>query len=240
MPTVYITGAAGGIGVALAHAFAAQGYSAVLQYHQNKEKAESLQKELTEQFPVSVRTVCADISDPDQVERMFKECGGADVLVNNAAIAPPACLTADLSVQQWQRVIDVNLNGTFYCTQCAVRSMMFTGGRIINISSVWGVCGGACETAYSASKAGIIGMTRALARELGSCGITVNCIAPGVIDTPMNAHLSPQELAELAQRTPLGRIGTPQEVAAVAVFLASAEARFITGQVLGVDGGFVG
>lgn len=240
MPTVYITGAAGGIGVALAHTFAAQGYSAVLQYHQNKEKAESLQKELTEQFPVSVRTVCADISDPDQVERMFKECGSADVLVNNAAIAPPACLTADLSVQQWQRVIDVNLNGTFYCTQCAVRSMMFTGGRIINISSVWGVCGGACETAYSASKAGIIGMTRALARELGSCGITVNCIAPGVIDTPMNAHLSPQELAELAQRTPLGRIGTPQEVAAAAVFLASEGARFITGQVLGVDGGFVG
>lgn len=240
MPVVYITGATGGIGTALARAFAAQGYSVVLQYRQNEAKANSLQKELSGLFSVPVRTVCADISDPEQVGRMFAECGKADVLVNNAAIAPPACLTADLSAQQWRQVIDVNLNGTFYCTQCAVRSMMFTGGRIINISSVWGVCGGACEAAYSASKAGIIGMTRALARELGSCGITVNCIAPGVIDTPMNAHLSPSELAELAQRTPLGRIGTPQEVAAAAVFLASEGARFITGQVLGVDGGFVG
>ena len=163
--------------------------------------------------------------------------GTVDILVNNAAIGCIKLFT-DMSEIEWQRILSVNLTGAFNCTSAVLRDMIRKkSGHIINISSMWGVTGASCEVAYSATKAGLIGMTKALAKEVGPSNIRVNCIAPGVIDTEMNANLSREDIDALTEETPLGIIGTPLDVAKCALFLSESE--FITGQVIGVNGGMV-
>ena len=234
MSVILVTGGTGAIGSAIAAEFAKTD-DVVITYKSRADEAERLCRELR------CQAVQADVSDYDSarraVEQVVHDYGRLDVLVNNAGIAQIKLFT-DMTPEDWSRIISVNLTGVFNMTQAAVKPMISRkSGAVVNISSVWGVYGGACESAYSASKAGIIGLTKALSRELGASGITVNAVAPGVIDSPMNSsHLDPQELADLAEQTPLCRLGQPEEVAKAVRALA--ENRFITGQVLGVDGGF--
>ena len=234
MSVILITGGTGAIGRAIAEEFA-QTDDVVMTYNTSDEEARRLCRKL------HCGAVRADVSDYTSAERAVQQVlcdfGKIDVLVNNAGISQIKLFT-DITPEDWNRVISVDLTGVYNMTHAAVKSMISRKcGAVVNISSVWGVYGGACESAYSAAKAGVIGLTKALARELGASGITVNCIAPGVIDSPMNsAHLTPEELSELAEQTPLCRLGQPSEVAKAVRALA--ENRFITGQVLGVDGGF--
>ena len=186
----------------------------------------------------AVRCDVADYASCEATaEKVLKDYGRIDVLVNNAGISQIKLFT-DITPEDWQRVMNVDLNGVYNMTHAVIRSMINRkSGAVVNVSSVWGVYGGACESAYSAAKAGVVGLTKALARELGASGITVNAVAPGVIDSPMNSsHLNAEELRELADQTPVCRLGKPSEVAKAVRALA--ENRFITGQVLGVDGGF--
>ena len=229
MSVVLITGGSGAIGEALVREFAATD-DVIFTYNTRSERvcenALSLQMDVADAN--SVR---------EAVKRVLREYSHIDILVNNAGISLIKPFL-DTSAEEWQRMIDVDLTGVFNVTKAVVPAMVSRkSGAVVNISSVWGVHGASCEVAYSAAKAGVIGFTKALAKELGPSGITVNAIAPGVIDSPMNsAHLNDRELAELAETTPLGRLGQPEEVAkAVRSFV---ENRFITGQVLGVDGGF--
>ena len=165
--------------------------------------------------------------------------GQPDVLINNAGVSSQQLFT-DVTEEEYDRIMDTNLKGPFLCTKEVLPGMIYRkSGCIINISSMWGQVGGSCETIYSASKAGLIGLTKALAKEEGPSGIRVNCIAPGVIDTKMNAMHSEETMQALKEETPLERIGTPQDIANAALFLASDQASFITGQVLGVNGGMI-
>ena len=234
--TVYITGASGGTGSALAKRFHAAGCRVALFWH-NDPAACALASELGE----GAAAFRCDVADCASADAAFSEAesalGAADVLINNAGVALFGLLQ-DCTDADFDRVIGVNLKGVFNCCRRALPAMIAAkSGAIVNVSSMWGVAGASCEAVYSASKAGVIGLTKALAKEVGPSGITVNCIAPGVIDTPMNAALTPEAKAALAEETPLGRLGTPDEVAEAAAFLA--EARFITGQTLCVDGGFL-
>lgn len=234
MSVVVVTGGTGTIGRAIAAEFAKTD-DVIITYNSRREEAERISAELR------CRAVHADVSDRASVdgaaEEILREYGHADILVNNAGISQIKLFT-ETTGEDWERMIGVNLTGCFNMTQALVSSMISRrSGAVVNISSVWGVHGASCEAAYSASKAGMIGLTKALARELGPSGVTVNCIAPGVIDSPMNsAHLSEEELADLCGQTPLMRLGSAEEVAKAV--RAVAENRFITGQVLGVDGGF--
>lgn len=239
MKTVLITGGSRGIGAAAVHAFAAAGWQVALGYNTGKPQALAL----CAQYPDRVQAFCADVSSRHQVQAMFAAAkvafGQVDALICNAGIAQQALFT-DTTEADWQRMMDVHLTGAFHCCQCALPDMIRQRfGRIIMISSMWGQVGGSCEVAYSAAKAGLIGFTKALAKEEAPSGITVNCVAPGVIDTDMMAGFSVQDKLDLAQETPAGRLGTPQDVAAALLFLASDDAAFITGQVLGVNGGLV-
>ena len=241
MKTVLITGASGGIGSAMAETFAKNGYAVALHYFTNKEKAEIQAQTLCENGYQAI-AVQADVADKQQVANMVQtvtaQTGNIDVLINNAGIANQNIIT-DVTEKEWQSLVSVNLGGPFFCIQEVLPHMVRKKqGIIINISSVWGVCGASCEVAYSTTKAGLIGLTKALAKEVGPSNIRVNCIAPGIIETKMNAPLSAEALTELKEATPLGRTGTTQEVAALALFLASEEAAFITGQTISVDGGF--
>ena len=191
----------------------------------------------------SVITVRADVSKADEVDFLFSEVekafGGADILVNNAGIAQQKLFT-DITMQDYDKMFDCNVKSVFNCCQRALPHMIHNKyGRIINISSMWGVAGASCEVHYSASKAAVIGMTKALAREVAPSGITVNCIAPGVIDTPMNKGFDSETMDCLKDETPVGRIGSPEEVAKAVKFFAERDSGFITGQILGVDGGFI-
>ncbi|MCM1165602.1 MAG: 3-oxoacyl-ACP reductase FabG [Lachnospiraceae bacterium] len=236
MSTVLITGGTGAIGAAVAEVFAKTD-DVVFTYNERGERAE----ELKAKFHCSAvrMNVCDRNSVEAAVQSVLREFGHIDVLVNNAGIAliKPFLETTE---EDWRRMIDVDLTGVFNVTRAVVPSMVSRkSGAVVNVSSMWGVCGASCEVAYSAAKAGVIGFTKALAKELGLSGITVNAVAPGVIESPMNsACLSAEELAELAAETPLNRLGKPSEVAKAVRALA--ENRFITGQVLGVDGGFGG
>lgn len=242
MKTVWITGASGGIGNAAARLFAEEGYQVAAGYCRGAEQAESLCAELR-RAGHAAEAFCADLTDPAAVAQALQAIesafGGVDVLVNNAGIAGQKLLT-DTTDDEWRRMFAVNVDSVFYCCRAVIPQMVRRqSGRIVNVSSVWGVRGASCEAAYSASKAAVIGLTKALAKELGPSGICVNCVAPGVIDTPMNACFDRQTMASLAEDTPLCRIGTPEEAAQAIVFLASDRARFITGQTLCADGGFM-
>lgn len=227
-----VTGASRGIGAAVARALRRDGWRLILNYNRSEAEALLLAREL------DAEAVCCDVSDPEQVEEMFRKAGGVDLLVNNAGIAHSGLLT-DLTEEGWRRLLSVNTDGAFRCSRCAIPHMVRQkSGCIIFVSSVWGLHGASCEAAYSASKAALIGLTRALAKELGPSGIRVNCVAPGVIDTDMLSSLGADDRAALVDDTPLGRLGTPADVAELVAFLASGRAAFITGQVVGIDGGF--
>ena len=240
--TVLITGGSRGIGAAAVRAFAQAGYAVALNYCRSRDAALRLAEELTAQGH-TVLPVQADVSDPDQVRHMVDNvldnfCQ-LDILICNAGTAWRGLL-CDLTDQDWHRLRGTDLDGVLYCCRAVYRHMVSRKqGRILTVSSMWGRSGASCEAAYSAAKAGVIGLTQALARELGPSGITVNCVAPGVIDTEMNAGLTPEDLHALSEETPLGRLGTPEDVARALLFLASPEAGFLTGQVLGVDGGYL-
>ncbi len=240
--TVFITGASRGIGRATALAFASAGYGVAAGYLHAEEDIQSLMGGFAQSGVMAV-AVRGDVADPQAVEHMIASVhtslGGIDVLINNAGVAHTALLS-ETGTESWQRLMDVNLTGVYHCCRGALPDLIARNGVILNVSSVWGVLGGSCEAAYSAAKAGVIGLTKALAKELGPMGVRVNCVAPGVIDTDMLSNLSLEDKAELACRTPLGRLGAPEDVANALLFLASPQASFLTGQVLGVDGGFFG
>jgi len=234
MRTVLITGGSRGIGAACVRRFAAAGDRVLFLYRSNTAAAEALSAE------TGATGYLCDVGNPEAVSRLFSQLSAeVDVLVNNAGIAGFS-LFQDLSEEEWDRILGVNLSGAFRCTKAVLPDMISRQkGCVINISSMWGQVGASCEVAYSAAKAGLIGMTKALAKEVGPSGIRVNCVAPGVIDTGMNASHSPETMAALAEETPLGRIGTPQEVAETVFWLASEQASFLTGQVIAPNGGFV-
>ncbi len=229
MKTAIITGGTGAIGKALVAEFS-KDYNVVFTYASNKDEAVILSEKYN-----AVAVQC-DLSDPKETEKLAPYIKDCCLLINNAGISQIKLFT-DITDDDWNKMVGVNLSGVFYLTRAVVPAMVhYKDGSIINISSVWGVHGASCEVHYSAVKAGVIGLTKALAKELGPSNIRVNCIAPGVIDSKMNSHLSEDELLELTDSTPLGRTGTPAEVAHSARFFE--QNRFTTGQILGVDGGF--
>ena len=233
--TVLISGGDRGIGAAAARAFYAAGYRGAVFYHTNAEAAAALQKELP-----GVLAVQCDVASRASCELAFRAAeqalGRVDVLVSNAGIAQQKLFT-DITPEEWQRMLDVNLTGAFNLCQLALPGMIRRkAGRILTVSSMWGQTGGSCEVHYSAAKAGLIGLTKALAKEEGPSGITVNCVAPGVIDTDMMASFTAEDKAALAEETPVGRLGTAEEVAKLLLYLAGEDAGYITGQVFGVNG----
>ena len=233
---VLITGGSRGIGAACVRAFAAKGCRVAFIYHMAHEAAKAVADE------TGAKAICADLSNAAEATRAAKEAisflGGVDVLVNNAGVSQIKLFT-DLTDEDWRKMLSTNLDSAFYMTREIAKGMIAAhSGRIINIGSMWGKVGASCEVHYSAAKAGLRGMTLALAKELGPSGITVNCIEPGVIATEMNAALDEKTKAALASETPLCRLGSAEEVAAAVLFLASPAAGFITGQCIGVDGGF--
>lgn len=242
-PAVLITGASRGIGAACARRFAQAGWNVGVNYFHSRQQALELVEEL-EKLGVRAAALQGDVSQSQQaaalVEETQREFGALDALVCNAGVAGVQALLTDLTDEQWRWTAGTNLDGVVYTMRAAIPGMVRRQkGSIVTISSMWGLTGGSCEAAYSAAKAGVIGLTRAMAKELGPSHIRVNCVAPGVIDTDMNAHLSSQDMQALAEETPLGRIGRPEDVAEGVFFLTSAAADFITGQVLAVDGGMV-
>ena len=233
---ILITGGSRGIGAACVKAFTELGDRVFFIYHNNHAAAED----------VIVRTgaqaLAVDISDPEAanyaVSKAIETLCGVDVLINNAGIAQISMMQ-DVTDADWRRMIDTNLSSAFYISRAVIPHMVRQGrGSIVHIGSMWGKTGASCEVAYSAAKAGIRGLTMSMAKELGPSHIRVNCVEPGVIATEMNASLDEETCRILADETPLGRIGMPGEVAQAVVFLAGDAASFITGQILGVDGGF--
>ncbi|MGN0778500.1 MAG: elongation factor P 5-aminopentanone reductase [Aristaeellaceae bacterium] len=239
---VLITGGSRGIGAACVRAFAREGWSVVFFYQHAQDAAEALCAALRgEGLDVSCR--CCDVADRDAVLRTVRELLRTwhrfDALVNNAGVAHIG-LFSDMSEEAWDTLFAVNVKGAFNVTQAVLPAMLDQRrGAIVNVSSMWGEVGASCEVAYSAAKAALIGMTKALAKEVGPSGVRVNCVSPGVIDTDMNAELTEDDLSALADETPLGRIGQAQEVASAIVYLCGEGASFITGQTLGVSGGLV-
>lgn len=233
---VLITGGSRGIGRACVERFCAAGHEVAFFYRERQEEAKALAAR------TGALAFACDVSEPAAVRvgvaAVICALGGLDILVNNAGIAQIK-LMRDITDEDFRRMIDTNLTGAFTVSREAQGAMIGQQwGRIVNIGSMWGKTGASCEVHYSAAKAGIRGLTMAMAKELGPSGITVNCVEPGVIDTEMNASLTPEVREELTGETPLCRLGKPEEVAAAVAFFVSDEASFITGQILGVDGGF--
>lgn len=236
-----ITGGATGIGRAACVLFAKNGYNVIIGYNKSEIDALGLEKEICSSGG-RAKAVKADVSVPEEAAGLVFACldnfGTPDVLVNNAGIALPQKLITETSPDEFRRLLEVNIVGSFNCSREVLPHMIRKqSGSIVNVSSIWGRVGGSCEVAYSASKGAVISFTKALAKEVGPSGIRVNCVAPGVIDTKMNADLSEETKKALAEAAPLGRIGTPEEVAGTILFLAGGGASFVTGAVLDVDGG---
>lgn len=234
---VLITGASGGIGSAIAKRFAESGYAVVLQYRKNKDSAE----QTAAAFPKGTGHLCirCDLNERDDVQDLVSEIhrrfGTVSVLVNCAGIALPQKLFTDTTDEEYEIIFNSNVHSMMRLTRFLTDDLRQNHGAVVNISSMWGVVGASCEVLYSASKAAVIGFTKALAKELAPSDVTVNAVAPGLIPTAMNAHLSPEDLNAFRLDTPLNRLGTPEDVAESVFFLANA--RFITGQVLCCDGG---
>ena len=236
-----VTGASGEIGAEIARQLAKSGYAVVINYNSGKAAAERLCGEL---LSCGAKAICigADVSNKAQVDGMFLKAeqtfGKVDVLVNNAGVSSIKML-CDVDEAEWDRTFDINVKGAYLCCNAASGKMIHNKfGRIINISSVWGVRGASCEVHYSASKSALIGFTKALAKEYALSGITVNCVSPGFIDTKMNAHISDCDKAALFEEIPVGRAGTPFEVARAVCFLCDENSGYITGQNICVDGGW--
>ena len=237
MKTVLITGGSRGIGRAMVELFAKKGYAVAFTYRSSHDLATELSAQ------TGALAICADSTSYDDVKKAVditrEKLGNIEILINNSAVSDFSLFT-DMTLDAWRAVFSENVDGAFMYTREVLPDMINAkSGRIINISSMWGIVGASCEVAYSASKAALIGMTKALAKELGPSGITVNCIAPGIINTEMNARLSCEELAALCEDTPVMRLGSPDEVAEAALFLASDAASFITGDVMNVSGGYI-
>lgn len=237
LKTVLITGASRGIGAETARLFADNGYKVIINYNSSREKAEKLAAE-TGGFAVK-----ADVSDISETEKMVSEIiekfGKIDVLVNNAGISVTGPFDM-ISSEDARKIFDINVFGTLNCTKFVLPHMIRRKyGKIVNVSSMWGETGASCEVHYSATKAAIIGFTKALAKEVGPSGINVNCVAPGLIMTEMNSCYSAEEIEEIIEEIPVGRCGSTRDAAESVFFLASEKAGFITGQVLGVNGGMV-
>lgn len=240
--TVLITGASRGIGAECARLFAENNYNVLINYNNSEQQARELQAEISSKGHSAI-VYKADISIKSEVEKMFEIANQAfglvDVLINNAGIVEHRLFT-DIELKDWDRMFDINVKGTFLCSQVALKGMIANHkGKIINISSIWGMVGASCEVHYSASKAAVIGMTKALAKEVGPSNVQVNCIAPGVIQTDMIAGLDNNTIEALKEETPLGAIGKTLDIAELALFLASEKTNFITGQVISPNGGFV-
>ena len=236
MKTLLITGASKGIGEQIARAFFANGYNVVINYNKSEERALKLAQEL------NTFAFKADVSDYNQAKALVdftcSKYGRIDVLVNNAGIALPQAVIQDTTENDFNNIVGVNLKGAYNCSKLVIDKMLSQGsGNIINISSIWGQVGASCEVLYSMTKAGLIGFTKALAKELAPSNIRVNAVAPGFISTDMNAHLSQDDVNEFLQSVPLGRVGSAAEVAKAVLFLASDDASYITGHVLSVNGG---
>ncbi|HQC55217.1 MAG TPA: 3-oxoacyl-ACP reductase FabG [Clostridia bacterium] len=232
MKSVLITGGAVGIGRGLVTCFANNGYNVMFTYRAHKDEAEELAKQ------TNSRAFYCDITNMKHIRTLHEKVGGVDILINNAGVSDIRMCT-DIDELYWDYVINTNLKGTFLLTQSFIPNMVSNKfGRIINIGSMWGFFGSACEVHYAASKAGLIGITKSLAKELGPSGITVNLIAPGVIDTNMNKNIDSSALQSIIEDCPISRMGTPEDVAYCAAFLASDEASYITGAVIPIDGGY--
>ncbi len=239
--TALITGAATGIGKASALLFAKEGYCTAVHYNKSDKAAKTLCEKIAEEGGRAF-AVQADLTKQNMarimIDRVKEVFGHIDVLVNNAGAAQQK-LFSDITKRDWDYILDVNLSSVFYCCQAALPDMISRRkGSIVNVSSVWGQAGASCEVHYSAAKAAVIGLTRALAKETGSCGVRVNCVAPGAIDTRMLSGLDDAAKSELAGQTPLCRLGTARDAAETIFFLSSEKADFITGQVISVNGGF--
>ena len=229
MKTVLVTGGVRGIGKAISLAFLKKGYRVCATYSKDETNAKKIAAE-------GVETYCADVSVEEQVNRLFEEIGGVDILVNNAGISLIKQIQ-DVSYEEYNRVMSVNMGGAFLCARAAAKGMIDKkSGLIVNISSVWGEVGGSCESVYSASKAALIGFTKALAKELGWSGVRVNSVSPGVIHTQMNAHFSQEDMHAIQEEIPMGRLGEVDDVARAVVYLE--ENDYITGIDLPVNGGF--
>lgn len=241
MKTAIITGASRGIGKAIATLLAQNDYNVAINYNHSEDQAKALVDELTAQ---GLSAVCykADVSDEAQAEALVRftldRWGKVDLLVNNAGVSASGLLI-DMPIEQINDTIAVNLTGTIVMTQKVAKSMLSNqSGNIINISSIWGEIGGSCEAVYSATKGGVIAFSKAMAKELGYNGIKVNCIAPGIIDTDMNARLSTSDVQNIIDDIPCQRIGRAEDIAKAVLWLASDEASYINGQVLSINGGW--
>lgn len=237
MKTVLITGASRGIGAAMARTFASKGFHTVITCAHSEKELFNLRAELEQTYHTPCTAIVCDMSDYSAVEQLFSQIPAPDVLINNAGCSYVGLLS-DMSVYDWQQVINTNLSACFYTCKLAIPSMVHKQeGRILNISSVWGNVGASMEAAYSASKGGINAFTKALAKELAPSNIQVNALAPGLIDTAMNNHLTKEDLSTLKAEIPADRIGTPEEIADLAWQVVTAPA-YMTGQIISVDGGW--